>query len=341
MTEASAAEPTPSPVLVEIWRGDVLESLHRGRAVICRPDGTVEAAWGDIARPVLPRSAVKPLQALALVESGAADRAGLGPEHLALACASHFGTEAHAGRVRRWLDDLGLGVAALRCGAHAPKDKASRVALARAGIAPDQANNQCSGKHAGMLTLGRDLGAGPEYIETDHPVQRQIHAALEEVSGEATSGHGIDGCSAPNFALSLKALATAMARFATAGQSLAGARATAAVRLREAMAAHPDLVACDGDPVTELMRASLPGTAIKSGAEGSYLAMLPDAGLGIALKIDDGSERAADAAIAALLVRTAALDRAHPRHAWLTDAPILNWRRIDCGRLRAAATLYA
>ena len=186
-----------------------------------------------------------------------------------------------------WLSDLGLADAALRCGPQEPRDKDARDDLIRRGEAPAQVDNNCSGKHCGFLTVTRHLGAGPDYVDPDHPTQRAVRAAWEEVTEEESPGFGIDGCSAPNFATSLVGLARAMVSFATAsGRS--GARAAAQARLMAAMIARPELVHGEGGTCTRLMRACEGRAAVKGGAEGVYVAMLPDAGLGIALKIEDG-----------------------------------------------------
>ena len=285
-----------NPVLAEVWRGGILECVHRGTAVVATASGEVVEAWGDPARVVLPRSSCKMIQALPLVETGAADAAGLGPRHLALACASHRGMAVHTELASVWLAGLGLGEADLRCGVHAPNDPDTRHALRMGGIAPDQFHNNCSGKHCGMLTTNRHLGGGPEYVEPESPVQQAVRQATEEATGEAIAGFAIDGCSAPNFAVSLRGLATAMARFATAETSFTGARAGAARRLCEAMAAHTELVAGDGRPTTELIRACRGRAVVKTGAEAVYTAILPQAGLGIALKVDDGNSRGSEAA---------------------------------------------
>lgn len=329
----------PNPVLAEVWRGDFLESVHRGTAVVAASSGEVVAAWGDPRRVILPRSASKMIQALPLVESGAADAAGLGAEHLALACASHSGETVHTGLAGRWLAAIGLSEADLRCGAHPPGDLDTQCALRVRGEPPTQLHNNCSGKHCGFLTLARQLGGGPEYIDPGHPVQRAVRQATEEVSGERVAGFAVDGCSAPNFALSLAGFATALARFATPETSFSGARARAARRLVEAMAAHPVLVAGEGRGTTRLIQACQGRAVVKSGAEGVFAAILPGRGLGIALKIDDGAGRGAEAAMAALLARFGALERGHPVFAALADAPLRNWRGIPHGHLRASAAL--
>jgi len=331
----SAAEMAggPGPVpMVGLWRGGRLESLHSGHAVVCDAGGIVEC-WGDADAVIYPRSSCKMLQALPLVESGAADAAGLTDRQLALACASHQGAALHVGAVQDWLANLGLAESDLRCGAHEPYDRAERDRLIRAGTAPCQCHNNCSGKHVGMLTATRHLRAGPEYVDPDHPLQTEIRAAFEQVTGEPSPGYGIDGCSAPNFATSLAGLGRAMAFFATARDG-GGRRETAAVRLTRAMAAHPEMVAGEGRACTELMRAMGGRVAIKTGAEGVFVAIAPDKGLGMAVKITDGAGRAAEAVIAALLVRHGLADAAHPAVIRRLAPVQRNWRGLETGILQ-------
>ena len=311
--------------LVEVWRGAFLESVHAGHAVVCGPDGAVREAWGDPETVILPRSSCKMIQALPLVEGGEA----LPVERLALACASHQGAPAHVAGVEAWLADLGLSGDDLRCGAQPSRDSAERAA----GPAR-QVHNNCSGKHAGFLALAARLGGGPDYVEPDHPVQRAVRDAFEETVGETSPGWAVDGCSAPNFACTLRGLAAAMARFAAA--TGAGARGRAMVALREAMAARPDLVAGEGRACTDLMRA-MDGVAVKTGAEGVFVAILPRERLGVAIKVADGATRASECAVAAILARLGALDPAHP----LIDAPVANWRGLVTGRIRPAPDLLA
>ncbi len=330
-----------NPVLAEVWRGEFLECVHRGTAVVVTTSGEVVEAWGDPNRVILPRSSCKIIQALPLVESGAADAAKLTAEQLAFACASHRGASVHTGLAARWLAEIGLAESDLRCGVHEPGDPEARHALRLAGKVPDQTHNNCSGKHCGFLTANRHLGGGPEYIDPEHPLQKAVRLATEEVTGETVSGFAIDGCSAPNFAVSLKGLATAMARFATPETSFTGARATGARRLRDAMAAHPVLVAGEGRACTSLIRACGGRAVVKPGAEAVFVAMLPSKGLGIALKSDDGKSRGSEAAIAALLARHGALERTDPAYTTLADAPILNCRGYAHGHLRAAEALLS
>ncbi|KAB2884512.1 MAG: asparaginase [Albidovulum sp.] len=330
----------PAIPMVELWRGGMLESIHSGHAVVCDERGDVIEAWGDPFAVIFPRSSCKMIQALPLLESGAADAAGVGSAQLALACASHNAAHVHTEAVGRWLGELGLGEADLRCGPQMPDDPDARKEIVCSGGAACQIHNNCSGKHAGFLTLARHLGAGPEYVEPDHPVQRAVKLAFEEVTGETSPGYGIDGCSAPNFATTVHGLARAMARFAAADPE-GTTRERAAARLWRAMVAHPDLVAGEGRACTSLMRAMGGRVAVKTGAEAVFVAILPEQKRGIALKIVDGGTRASEAAVTALLVRTGVLDAGHTVVGqYLTD-PIRNRRGLAVGEMRLASGFAA
>ena len=325
--------PAPHP-MVELWRGGLLESSHAGHAVICGPDG-IEAAWGDPATVIFPRSSCKMIQALPLIESGAADAVGLTDAHLALACASHQGEAQHVAMAGDWLSTIGLGEADLRCGAHEPYDHVERDRLIKTDTSPCQLHNNCSGKHCGFLTVTRHLKAGPEYTEIDHPLQLAIRQATDEVTGEAAPGWGIDGCSAPNFAVSIAGLARAMQAFSD-GSDSGDARSRAMYRLTRAMALHPELVSGAGTSTTDLMRAMGGRVTVKYGAEAVYTAILPEKRLGIAVKIVDGRERAVEVALAALLVRAGVLDPAHPTARAHLSATQWNRRGIAAAELRPA-----
>jgi len=321
------------PVL-ETWRGGILENAHLGHAVICDANGIVHT-WGNPKAVIFPRSSAKMLQALPLIETGAAAARGLSDAQLALACASHDGADLHVGMAGRWLADLGLGESDLRCGAHEPYDQTERDRLIRAGEKPCQLHNNCSGKHTGFLTVTQHLKAGPEYNEIDHPLQKAIRAVTEETTGETVAGWGVDGCSAPNFAMTVEGLAQAMATYATAREGH-GVRESAMNRLTRAMARHPELVAGEGQPCTDLMRAMNGRVAVKGGADGVYVAIVPERGLGIALKIVDGNARAKVAAIAALLEKIGVLDPAHPAAVKRMNPVLHNWRNLETGFLRLA-----
>jgi len=331
----SSVQPVP---LAEIWRGEFLESIHMGHAVICDASGDIVQAWGDPELVVLPRSSSKMIQALPLIESGAADAFGLGVEQLALSCASHNGAHIHTDRVQVWLETLGLSDDDFRCGPQSPNDKDANHELIRAHEQPCQYHNNCSGKHTGFLTLTKHLGAGPEYIDPAHPLQVACLEAFEAVTGETSAGHVIDGCSAPNFASSLHGMARAMAFFAAA-QDGTDTRQSAAARLRTAMATYPELVAGEGRACTELMRAMEGRVALKTGAEGFFIAIIPELELGVALKIADGNSRGAECAITAILVKLGVLEADHPATLKRMNAPIRNWVGTRTGTIKPAAVL--
>ncbi len=324
--------------LVELWRGDFCESVHHGHVAVWHADSGLIWGLGDVDGTILPRSSSKMVQALPLIESGAADAHGLTQEHLALACASHQGAAIHTDRVTRWLSDLGLSEADLRCGVQWPSDEPARDDLICTKCGPGQHHNNCSGKHSGFLTLTKHLKAGPEYIDLDHPVQRAVRAAWEDVTDETTPGYGIDGCSAPNFASSLKGFARALAMF-SAAQDGANARQTAMVRLREAMMAHPELVAGEGRACTKLMRVMGNRAAIKTGAEAVFAAIIPERRIGVALKISDGATRASEATITSILCALGVLDPSDPVALTYTQGPLRNWRGVETGRYRLTPAL--
>ena len=324
--------------LVEVHRGPFEEGEHWGHAVICDGAGDVVEAWGDPDAVILPRSSSKMIQAIPLLESGAG--ANLTTQQWAFACASHDGAPLHRDMARLWLKDLGLGDDDLRCGAQVPMSRKVADDMIRAGETPCQVHNNCSGKHCGFLMLSQHLGAGPEYVEPDHPVQRAVLDAHEHVTGMTSPGYGIDGCSAPNFATTMTGLAAAMGRFAAARVDGDG-RERAMHTLTRAMAAHPEYVAGEGRACTELMRAMDHKVAVKTGAEAVYIAIVPELQRGIAVKILDGGTRASEAVITALLVRLGVLQADHPVARRYMESPISNWRGIETGGLRTVAALRA
>jgi L-asparaginase II len=332
-----------NPVLVEVIRGAVVESRHCGAVAVVDADGGAVFALGDIERPVFPRSAVKALQALRMIETGAADCYGLTDQELALACASHSGESGHVAAAQSMLARIGFDVSALRCGAHPPMHGPSATALYRAGAEPSALHNNCSGKHSGFLCLACMLGADPRgYIEPDHPVQREIKATIESMAGTSIPDdhRAIDGCSVPTWAVPLKHLALAFARFGT-GHGLAPKRAKAAARLRAACAAHPWYVAGTGRFCTEVMQRLGARAFVKVGAEGVYCGALPERGLGIAVKCDDGGARAAEVVMATLILRFGAFspaERAALDH--LRRPTLRNWNGIAIGKLCPTVVIH-
>jgi L-asparaginase II len=331
-----------NPVLVEVVRGALIESRHRGAVAVVDAEGASVLALGDVAQPVYPRSAVKPLQALPLIESGAAERYGLYDEEIALACASHGGEPAHVEAASRMLARAGLDAAALECGAHWPSHQPSSQALARSGAAPSALHNNCSGKHAGFLCVACAAGADHRgYVAADHVVQREVRAALESLTGAGLSADacGIDGCSIPTWAVPLERLALAFARFGS-GRHMGQKRAAAAARIRAACAAQPYYVAGTGRFCTEIMKRFGARVLVKTGAEGVFCAALPEQGFGIALKCDDGATRAAEVAMAATIERLLPLsEEERSALARFVRPTLRNWNGIEVGGLRPAAEL--
>jgi len=351
----TAANLNANPVLVHALRGGIVESAHRGAVAIVDADGTVHTALGDIDRPIFPRSAIKVLQALPLVESGAADAYGLSNEELALACASHGGEPMHVATAASMLAKAGLDAAALECGVHWPYHDGSLKALAAAGKTPSALHNNCSGKHAGFVCLGCMLtgrndadarrGFVKGYRAPEHAVMREVTAAIQATTGWdlATTAVGTDGCSIPTYAIPLRHLALAFARVAT-GVGLRDGHAKAAHRLRQAVAKAPQMVAGSGRFDSNVMARFSERLFCKVGAEGVHCAALPELGLGVAIKMDDGNtaracEVAQAAVVQALLKRLS--DDEQTTLAAMSDIALVNWNGVEVGRLQAAPALRA
>ncbi|MDX8531154.1 asparaginase [Mesorhizobium sp. VK25A] len=329
-----------NPVLVEVTRGAVVESAHRGAVSVFDADGKPVLEIGDTDRPVFPRSAVKAIQALPLVESGAADAYGFGDRELALACASHSGEPAHVELATAMLAKAGLDRTALECGAHWPSNHEATIALARAGGVPNALHNNCSGKHSGFLCTCVHSGiAHGGYVKAGHALQEMVRDAMQSVTGAAhdVDHCGVDGCSIPTYAVPLKSFALGFARMAT-GRGIAPERAKAAKRLLSACMAEPFLVAGTGKADVALMQAAPGRIFVKTGAEGVYCAALPELGLGIALKCDDGAGRSAEVMIAAVLTKLLRGDEAvAAKLAELAHPPVESRVGAKVGSLRPTA----
>lgn len=320
-----------NPVLVEVTRGDLVESRHRGAIAIADADGDIVWSCGDIEAPIYPRSAVKMLQALQLVESGAAEAYDISTEELALACASHSGEPFHVAAVRAWLERIGCDDACLACGAPLGGD----------GSPLTRAHHNCSGKHTGFLTLARRLGVDIAGYQTpSHPVQRRVLATIAEMAGvdRGQMPVAVDGCTAPAVAMPLANLATAFARIADPS-GLDPDRAAAARRLDAAVKAKPLYVAGTGRACTAMIEAAAGAASVKTGAEGVYVAALTDRGLGVALKIDDGAARASETAMASILAATGAIGQSNSAIEHLLATPQLNSTGLVVGFKRLAPAL--
>jgi L-asparaginase II len=331
-----------NPILVEFTRGNWVENRHRGAFIVVDAGGRVIASAGDVERPVFPRSAIKSMQALATVTSGAIGKFGLTDEELALACASHQGEDFHVSGVTSFLGHIGLGPDDLECGAHPPTFPGAREKLRTSGAQPTALHNNCSGKHSGMLAVAEALGVPTAgYIERDHPVQRAVRAGIELVVGEPLSVDrcGTDGCSIPTWAAPLRAFARGFARMAS-GQGLPHDIAAAAHRIFDAATAHPHLVAGTGALDTDVMRAFGGRVFQKGGAEGVQCGAIREKGWGYAIKIDDGNMAASHSAVATLLLaltgpneeQRAVLNR-------FARQTLRNVRGIEVGDLHATAVM--
>ena len=338
--DAAAVSAEANPVLVEVTRGDMVESRHRAAVAVVDIEGRVILQAGEIEAPVYPRSAIKPLQALALVESGAAEAFELGAAELALACASHNGEPRHAETVGAWLARIGCSAEDLECGAHLPYHQESLEALLRGGAAPSTLHNNCSGKHAGFLSVARHLGHPTEgYIRYDHPVQQQVLGILETLTGLDLSAapRGIDGCGIPVLGMPLGNLALAMARFAQPDDQ-PEARRAACLRLQQALAAEPFMIAGSGRFCTRVIEATKGRALVKTGAEGVFCGALPELGLGFALKVDDGAGRAAEVACGRVLRRLGVIGETETAALAAVFQPTLfNRAGRAVGELRTAA----
>lgn len=292
-----------SPMMVNISRGSMVESRHQVTAVISDADGKILKSYGETDKPVYLRSAIKPLQALPLVESGAADAFKLSNKEISLACASHTGEDIHVEAVLAWLNKIGRSIDDLECGSHWPTYRPAERALAAAGKMPTTAHNNCSGKHTGFLTTSVHLNEDHKgYINLDHPVQKRLVKVLEDFTDLDLSGApvGIDGCSIPTLGIPLSNAALAIARFADP-EKLFEERAVACKKIQAAIAEQPEMIAGSDRLCTALNRSAKGKVIAKVGAEGVYLAALPDLGLGIAMKAQDGNSRGVDIALGQLL----------------------------------------
>lgn len=331
-----------APLTIESTRSGFVESVHPVSVAVVDADGTLVAFAGNPELVTFWRSGAKPFQALPLVQDGAADRFGFGPRELALACASHSSEAVHRELAQAMLKAVGCEEEHLACGPHPPLSPAVVEEVARGGQTMTPCWSNCSGKHAGMLALARHHGWPTEgYERASHPVQERILSEVSRWTGVPREDiwQGVDGCTAVSFGLSLRGMATAYARFGMSGGS-------AARRLREAMWAHPELVAGTGRLCTELMAAARGEVLAKVGAEGIYSAAVPALGLGVSLKVEDGDMRCAPPALLAVLKQLferlgakRSLELAVQGLAHHAEPRQRNTRGVVTGTLRAAGSL--
>lgn len=331
-----------NPVLVEVTRGALVESRHRGMVVAVDGEGKVVFAAGEVETPIFPRSACKAMQALPLLESGAADAYGFGDRELALSAASHSGEDAHAELAASMLARAGRDGSALECGAHWAFDQAPLIHQARTLEKPTALHNNCSGKHAGFVCAACHSGMEVEgYAGYEHPLQGEIRGIMEGLTG-AVLGHdncGTDGCSIPTYAVPLDGLARGFGRMLT-GRGLEPIRARSARRIIDACMAEPFYVAGTRRFCTELMQVAPGQIFAKTGAEGVYCALLPALGISVALKCEDGAGRAAESMVAATLAAFFPKDsEIRETLSALAHHRMKNWNGIEVGTVRPAGPL--
>lgn len=346
MSQIPIAEP-----LVEVKRGSITESRHRGHVVAVEPDGTIVASLGFPPTVTFPRSSAKPFQALPLLVTGAADRFGFTDREVALACGSHNGEPIHTELAASMLRKIGLGPEALKCGAHEPYGTEAALELRSRGEQPNALHNNCSGKHAGMLAVAVHLDAPIEnYDSPENPVQKAIADAMSKFSEVAVTDMvvGVDGCGAPIFGITMKAMALAYARLVSPPPSFDKATRDACERIVRAMSTYPELIGGTSERLdTELMRAA-PGRLIsKVGAEGVYTAGIKPCeewpkGLGLALKIEDGDDKRARPTVVIESLRQLGVLRDESLEAVARYAffPVRNRRGDLVGEISASFSLH-
>lgn len=325
-----------NPIIVTTRRGDLVENRHRGVYAVVTATGELIAASGNFRQKFYPRSSIKPIQALAMLVSGAAEAFNVSDEELALACASHNGEADHVRIAQAWLERLGLTQADLVCGCHNPMGRDVAYGLIRNDQQPSPLHNACSGKHCGFLTLARHQGypfAG--YGDFNHPAQQDITKMIVTMCGlgQASLPHGIDGCNVPVIGMEVIQLAFGMARLAQP-ECLDATMRRHCQRVIAVMQNYPHLLAGSGRICTEINQKTKGEVIVKMGAEGVFSACIPRKGVGIALKIDDGSLKAAEVALVNLLHRLEYLPRDGDFSRWLQPT-IKNWNQSPVGEYTA------
>jgi L-asparaginase II len=346
MSQIPIAEP-----LVEVKRGAITESRHRGHIVAVEPDGNIVAALGAPHNVTFLRSSAKPFQALPLLLTGAAERFGFNDREVALACASHNGEPIHTEIAASMLKKIGLGPEALKCGVHEPYSPEAALELRARGEEPNVLHNNCSGKHAGMLAVALHLGASIDnYDSPESPVQKAIADVVSKFSDVAVTDMavGIDGCGAPIFGITMKAMALAFARLVSPPASLDNTTRAACERVVRVMTAYPELIGGTSNRLdTEVMRAARGRVVSKVGAEGVYTAGINPCkewpnGLGLALKIEDGDDKRARPTVVVEALRQLGVLRDESLEAVARYAffPLKNRRGDLVGEISAAFSFY-
>ena len=346
MSQIPIAEP-----LVEVRRGSITESRHRGHIVAVEPDGNIVASLGAPHNVTFLRSSAKPFQALPLLLTGAADHFGFTEREVALACASHNGEPIHTEIAASMLKKIGLGPEALKCGVHEPYSADAAAELRARGEEPNVLHNNCSGKHAGMLAVALQLGAPIDnYDSPENPVQKAIADVVSEFSGIAVTDMavGIDGCGAPIFGITMKAMALAYAKLVAPPPSFDQKTRGACERIVHVMTTYPELIGGTSDRLdTEMMRATRGRVVSKVGAEGVYTVGINPCkewpkGLGLALKIEDGDDKRARPTVVIECLRQLGVLRDESLESLARYAffPVTNRRGDVVGEITASFSFY-
>lgn len=350
VNERNQQIPTPEP-LVEVRRGAITESRHRGHISAVEPDGRMISFAGAPETVTFLRSSAKPFQAIPLIVSGAAERFGFTDREVALACASHNGEPMHVELVRSMLQKMGLGPEALKCGVHEPYSTKAAGDLRANGESPTVLHNNCSGKHAGMLAVAKHLGASIEtYNLAENPVQLKIGQVVSQFSGISVEdlSVGVDGCAVPVFGITVKSMALAFARLVSPPMEFDPDTRSACSRIVKVMTTYPELIGGSTDRLdTEIMKA-LPGAIVsKVGAEGVYTAgIMPGEkwpkGLGLALKIEDGDDHRARPTVVIEALRQLGVlhDKSLETVSKYAFFPVKNRVGDVVGEIRAAFSLH-
>ncbi|WII73744.1 asparaginase [Bdellovibrio sp. 22V] len=326
------------PLVVEVLRGPVVESLHQVMAVVVNELGHVKEYWGHPQFLTMPRSAIKMLQALPLIESGAAEKFGLDDKHIALACASHRGEKDHLAALSQWLEKVGIKESQYVCAPHLPYDEASALDMNRRGVKPTALCNNCAGKHAAIITTCLHLGEDPAgYEKYEHNAQKRLRKVLSETMkvDHSKVPHGIDGCGIPTYAVPLQAMAAGMSTFINSKE--APARKAAAERILRAVRSYPFYISGSDNFATAVIEKTQGRAIIKGGAEGVFCGVLPEKKVAFAIKASDGAGRAAQVAAATLLLQLGGLTEAEFKSlAKYTQPSVTNWKGDVVGQMRIA-----
>ncbi|PCI03392.1 MAG: asparaginase [Hyphomicrobiales bacterium] len=325
--------------IIEVSRGNLVESIHSADMAICDAQGNLIAAFGEVEKAVFPRSAIKSFQALPRVEAGVDEQYGFADHHTALSCSSHNGEAIHVDGASEILAKAGLDVSDLECGVHFPELEADRAKLHIAGKKPSALHNNCSGKHSGMLAFAKSQGFDTQnYVSRDHPIQKEIAANLTDLMGvpHSESICGIDGCSLPTYAVPLANIAKAAAKFGS-GEGMGKERASATQKIIHACCDHPMMVAGTDRGCTRIMAALGRKCFVKGGAEGLYMAIIPELGVGIAIKANDGARRASEVLIAQLIASVLSMnDEERAKIERIANPELKNWNKILVGGIQTS-----